>query len=389
MHTAMRVHYMDNLRALAMLAGVVFHAALAYSPLVRANWPAADPGGSVAVDAIAWFLHLFRMPLFFVVAGFFAAMLVARRGMNGMFANRCARVLLPLVVFLPLVQWSMDWQAQWAATHLRYPSPMLTWMRSYLDAHGSLPWLPGWAHLWFLFYLMLFTVLAWVASELLPASTGRILRALPLPALLLALPLSQAPALAAVGAPWPAPQFLFPALWALAYFGSFFALGYLLYGDEERLERLRPCSLPLLLSSLAAYAALFAWTDGFVNAPARPVPAFVAAVMEACVGVWMCLWCLLAARRWLDKSRPAMAWLAGASYWVYLVHLPVLFAIQFRLLDSPLGWPARFAAATAATFAVSFASYAFFVRPTIIGRLLNGPGAARSLRAAPGLTRQA
>ncbi len=29
-----RLHYMDQLRALAMLAGVVFHAALAYSPLM-------------------------------------------------------------------------------------------------------------------------------------------------------------------------------------------------------------------------------------------------------------------------------------------------------------------------------------------------------------------
>ena len=37
-----RIHYMDNLRALAMLAGVVFHAAFAYSPLMHPLWPAAD-----------------------------------------------------------------------------------------------------------------------------------------------------------------------------------------------------------------------------------------------------------------------------------------------------------------------------------------------------------
>ena len=97
-----RLHSMDHLRALAMLAGVLFHAALAYSPLMHPIWPTADTGRSIVVDGAAWFLHLFRMPLFFVVAGFFAALLVARRGLGGLFRNRCARVLLPLLLFLPL-----------------------------------------------------------------------------------------------------------------------------------------------------------------------------------------------------------------------------------------------------------------------------------------------
>ena len=76
MQAGERIHSMDNLRALAMLAGVVFHAALAYSPLMHPVWPAADAGRSVVVDAVAWFLHMFRMPVFFAVAGFFAALLV-------------------------------------------------------------------------------------------------------------------------------------------------------------------------------------------------------------------------------------------------------------------------------------------------------------------------
>ncbi|HEY0859610.1 MAG TPA: acyltransferase family protein, partial [Pseudoxanthomonas sp.] len=74
-----------------------------------------------------------------------------------------------------------------------------------------------------------------------------------------------------------------------------------------------------------------------------------------------------------------MRWLADASYWVYLVHLPVLFAIQYRLLDVPLHWIAKFALATASTLAVSFASYQVLVRHTVLGRLLDGnvPGPGR------------
>ena len=44
-----RLPAMDNLRALAMLAGVVFHAALAYSPLMHPIWPLADAGRSIRV----------------------------------------------------------------------------------------------------------------------------------------------------------------------------------------------------------------------------------------------------------------------------------------------------------------------------------------------------
>ena len=50
--SAARVHALDHLRALAMLAGVLFHAALAYSPLLHPWWPAADRQHSPVVDAL-------------------------------------------------------------------------------------------------------------------------------------------------------------------------------------------------------------------------------------------------------------------------------------------------------------------------------------------------
>ena len=56
MHDTMRFHYMDNLRALAMLSGVVFHAALAYSPLLHPYFPTADRAQSPALDWCIWFL---------------------------------------------------------------------------------------------------------------------------------------------------------------------------------------------------------------------------------------------------------------------------------------------------------------------------------------------
>lgn len=372
MQAGERIHSMDNLRALAMLAGVVFHAALAYSPLMHPIWPAADAGRSVVVDALAWFLHMFRMPLFFVVAGYFAALLVARRGMGGLFRNRCARVLLPLLLFLPAVIASMHWLTANAVATVVHPSPALAWIRGYIGEHGAMPFLPGWAHLWFLFYLMLFTVLVWVASALEFGRIGDKLAALPSSALVLAMPLPLALALAGTGVPWPAPEFLVPALWALAFFGLYFVLGYQAFRQPVMLDRLLPMSPMLLVGGIAAYVALFWSTDGFATLRTTPLRHFLHAVLEAYAGLWMTLWCLLAAKRWLAGRSATMRWLADASYWVYLVHLPLLFAIQYRLLDTQLHWGAKFAIATSSTLALSFASYQLLVRHTPIGRLLNG-----------------
>jgi len=384
MESPHRIHYMDNLRALAMLAGVVFHAALAYSPLMHPVWPAADAGNSVVVDAAAWFLHMFRMPLFFAVAGYFAALLVARRGMPGLFRNRCARVLLPLVLFAPLLLAGMDWLTERAAQTAARPPPALAWIRAYIDQHGHMPSMPGWAHLWFLFYLLLFTVMVWVASTLELGRIGRRIAAMPPLALVVALPLSLTPALSLIGLPWPAPEFLVPSLWALAFFGLYFAFGYGLFHDGELLGRLRPFSPLLLLGAIAAYSLLFWSTDGFAATRSSTARHLLHALLEAATGSWMTLCCLLAAKRWLDMRSAAMRWLADGSYWVYLVHLPVLLAIQYRLLDMQLHWTAKFAVSAAATFLLSFASYQWLVRHTAIGRLLNGKAPGRAaLAAAP------
>ena len=86
------------------------------------------------------------------------------------------------------------------------------------------------------------------------------------------------------------------------------------------------------------------------------------------------LWCLLAARRWLGSRSATMRWFSDSAYWVYLVHLPVLLAVQYRLLDMPLHWIVKFMSSIVITLLVSFASYQLLVRHTVIGRLLNGKG---------------
>lgn len=370
MHDTTRFHYMDNLRALAMLSGVVFHAALAYSPLLHPYFPTADRASSPAVDLCIWFLHLFRMPLFFVVAGFFAAMLMKKRGMGGLLLNRLRRIALPLVIFCPLVIAAMSYSTLHAAASVQNPSPVLVMIQQFSQMANPPAQPPGTGHLWFLYYLLFFYVLVWVAKSLELGKLGNLVRGLNPAWQVVLLPVLLVPALAAVTAPHPAPEGLFPQFWAFGFYGPFFVFGYLLFGHEVLIERLRRFAPWLLLASVALYGVFWYLLKRHLPTAADPSATALIAAVEACISVWMTCVCLVAGRSLLNRSNRLLRYLSDASYWVYIIHLPILFVIQYRLMDMAWGWGAKLAISVIATFAICLLSYHLLVRRTVVGRLL-------------------
>ena len=119
-----RYHDLDALRAFAMLLGIALHGVLSFFPVPI--WPAQDlqqpmvevpamlaaPLEKAGLDApesyspFAFALHAihgFRMQLFFLVSGFFTAMLWRKRGLKSLAKHRAKRILLPLAIALPLI----------------------------------------------------------------------------------------------------------------------------------------------------------------------------------------------------------------------------------------------------------------------------------------------
>jgi peptidoglycan/LPS O-acetylase OafA/YrhL len=375
-------HDLDQLRAWAMLAGVAFHAALAYSPMLRPYWPAADTSGAAWVDALAWWMHLFRMPLFFALAGYFCALKVKRDGLSQMLSERLRRVLLPLLILLLPLNWAMHRLTIRAAQHVDNPSAVLVWIGQRIDEQGSVPMLPGLGHLWFLAYLWLFVLLVWVLRTLeLGALLARIGTRLRSRWSLIGVPVLMTPPLALTHAPWPAPESILPQAWAVAYFGLFFALGFQLQRDEELVARWQRDLPWLLIGSLLAYSGM-PWMLGSPDHGS-----WLHAVLQACAGYWMVLVCIAAARRWLTRPSAIARWLAESAYWVYLVHLPMLFAIQYWLLDVAIDWRVKLVLATALTLLGALLSFAMLVRRTALGRWLGGRRSNQSFASSSGIRR--
>ncbi|GAB5403339.1 MAG: acyltransferase family protein [Aureliella sp.] len=95
---AKRWHELDALRAGAMLLGILLHAMLAHVPELAGLWPVSDSAQSETYSVLMAAIHGFRMPLFFMLSGFFTAMLWRKRGLKSLLGQRAKRILLPLVI---------------------------------------------------------------------------------------------------------------------------------------------------------------------------------------------------------------------------------------------------------------------------------------------------
>ena len=78
-----------------MLLGVALHAALSFVPF---PWPVFDVERSDALVVLIGVVHGFRMPLFFLLSGYFTMLVCSRRGLTSLLEQRFLRIFLPLVI---------------------------------------------------------------------------------------------------------------------------------------------------------------------------------------------------------------------------------------------------------------------------------------------------
>jgi peptidoglycan/LPS O-acetylase OafA/YrhL len=78
------------------------------------------------------------------------------------------------------------------------------------------------------------------------------------------------------------------------------------------------------------------------------------------------------ALRFLSGFSATRRYIADASYWLYLIHLPIVMALQVAVFSLDWPWPVKFATILLVAIPVMFVSYQLLVRYSIIGTVLNG-----------------
>ena len=97
MNASERYHGLDFVRAIAMLLGLVLHVCIFFMPADNYLWFSGEYSGDPVNRWLLNFIHLFRMELFFLMAGFFAELVIIRKGFSNLVRDRAKRILMPFI----------------------------------------------------------------------------------------------------------------------------------------------------------------------------------------------------------------------------------------------------------------------------------------------------
>lgn len=391
-NSARHYHGLDFIRASMLLLGVVVHVAASFvEGPAGAEWPYRDPNATPWAGIIVFAIHIFRMPVFFVMAGFFAALIQDRKGLIALARNRFFRIALPFgvgwVLLFPIVnisflvgilrEFGSDADAQTAKSAIAV-------------ATLSNPWAnPQPIHLWFLYDLLMLYVIALLITPLCrfaPASLrtfvaqgthtlmqGR-LRLLRMPILValtwLAMLPMQMPSI-------DTPKTFMPQWHVLVCYGFFFAVGWVMFLQRGMIESLQAwagtrmiCGVIALVVSLALAASWFgSLFSGSDTASTIMQTLLLYSQASIAITVWLLIFGGVGlAERMMRRPSSIVRYICDSSYWIYLVHLPICVLVVVALRDWNASGMGKLSVAVGISIAISILSYEA-VRATIPQRM--------------------
>jgi peptidoglycan/LPS O-acetylase OafA/YrhL len=383
--TPERLHALDAVRGFALLLGIILHATISFIPAPRRFWIIQDTHPSMTLALLFFAIHVFRMTTFFLMAGFFAHMSLHRRGAWGFAKDRMQRIGLPLVVAWPIVFAAIAVVVTWAAG---FPNG------------GPLSGAPNWpvlprfplTHLWFLYVLLEFYAamlllrsgVVWLdRSGRLRTRADRLIAQVmrsPLAAAIVAVPIGIAFSLDPTWVGWSGTpdKSLLTNLQALIGFGTAFGFGWLLHRQIDLLRILEKRWLIHLVFAICLIAMSFFLAPSLTLSDVRSIPISIDTMRLAgaafyALAIWTTTFAAIGlALRFMSGFSPTRRYLADASYWLYLIHLPIVMALQVAVSHLHWPWPIKFAIILVVALPVMLASYHLLVRYTYIGIVLNG-----------------
>ncbi len=333
-------HGLDLLRCLALLLGVIFHSAMPVLTPEYLGLPSnrfeIEPARALGLFVV-W-SHIWRMPMFFLLAGFFAQMVLLRRGPKAFLKDRGIRIFGVLLVFCVV----------------------------FAALSGGSPLELG--HLWFLWFLTMMCVLAaglWhFPSNLVErmihwtkASTPR------LAVLVLPVALMNSVGRNGIGNIVPM-TVLDPQFGAFFYFWSFFLIGQALWLGRTLIEDLAMVRVygPFLLGGSILAILLGGW-------PASTI----AFQLAAAAATLMLIFGLIGVTHaFLSKPNRLVSFAVCASYPVYIVHVWPAVTLTIAFLDLGFDSTVAVICSSIITTMVSLVIYVLLVRHTPVDWLFSG-----------------
>ncbi|UVK41874.1 acyltransferase family protein [Mesorhizobium sp. AR07] len=366
--------FIDHLRALVVLALILFHSARLFD---SEDWHIKNAQTFIAADVLVAVFNIVGMPLLFLLAGMSAYASLGARSARRFLSERFQRLFVPLLLGMIIVVPPQ--------VYVERISPLVALRTSPVDFSGSfLAFYPSfftsccyphgnfsWHHLWFLAYLFVFSILLlppllllrWTMQRqrilLSPVAGSAVLAALGLPLLLIELTLRPSfPSTHALIDDW-ANNFHY--MWLLL--AGAFAMACPNLTVAARCHRRTWVLAGAILS--AGWLALRFGMMPFV-------PPLGTGLALRTVAEWTCLVALIGyGSAYLWRPLPFLTRFGAIAMPFYIVHQTVIVLIGFWLLgwvDAPF---LKYATVATLSFATSLAIAAIAARSAVL-RLVFG-----------------
>lgn len=341
--TSSRRYDLDWLRIIAFGLLIFYHIGMFY---VTWDWHVKSDHASSVIEPLMLLVNPWRLDLLFFISGVATVFLAGKLGALRLGQSRFMRLFWPLlfgmlVIVPPQSYYEIVSDIQFSGDYLDFYGKYLTAYKDWCDKDGCLT-VPTWNHLWYVAYLLAYSLIFAVLWPLLKRLPLNWATRLPAPVYFI-IPIAVYWFAQAVLQPRFEDTHAFVGDWTVhAHSFGFFLLG----AASARFDRLFDIAnqtrwLSLLLG-LTAYG-LLSWLkmlyySGQLEWP-RDVAWTVGAFLEACQAVFMMFALLGIARRHLaDADGPLRRTLTEAIFPFYIVHqtLIVVLAYNLNLLGLPV-----------------------------------------------------
>jgi glucans biosynthesis protein C len=392
MNTASRRYDLDWLRVFASYLLVLFHVAMVFNPAPFYHIRNADL--SFVMLVFCSFVSLWHMPLFFVLAGWSIFASQQNRTVQKFLKERISRLFIPLltscIIFAPLIKY-VELKSGIDLNHARLlvSAELQESFKSVIPS--GLPVMPPfresffeflptfftqldrftWSHLWFLAYLLTFTLLYLpLFLKSIESRDSQTVSYLESTTESTTEPPRQ---ISAIWAYMPLVPLIIIQLtlrerfvgiynlyndWAnFAYYSTFLITGFLLARYprfEQAVDREWKRALAI---AIASTLLLLLSVLGIVTSP--PV------IM---VSVGIAAWCFIVfllgiARSYLTTATPTLGYLSRSAFPVYVLHQPAIVLIGYWLIQLPMGVMPKFLLLLFVALSTTLAIYHLIVRP--------------------------
>lgn len=368
-----RRYYIDWIRVLAFFLLILFHCAM---PFVVFGWEIKNQEQSAGLSKLIWWLHQWRLPLLFFIAGVGIHFSLQKRSVIAFAGERFVRLFIPLAFAM---LFTIPFQVYFEKLQRGLISG------SYIDFYPSvwkfIPYPDGsltWSHMWFVVYLFVFCILLLPVFGLFKIKFFKKIKSKladlfgnPFASFLLFLPFSFY--YFSLYLKNPEQQNLVDDWFVFVFSITLLFYGYLLGGNDRFWRSCEKYRFWFLGIAIICIIYLFAGYWWYMNLPKENGNRLYLFGLLNSIHIWCLIMCVLGfARRHLNFTNRFLRYATNAVYPFYILHQTLIVVFGYYVVQWGLPIFPKFLILMILCFGSLLLIYQWLIKPFMVTKILYG-----------------